>query len=556
MLASTLAGAAARFGDRHAFSRSDGSTITFAELDRRSSAVATRWRQDGLGEGSVVALTVGSTFDYVVAYAAASRLGAITSGINPSLTTAERDRLLAHLGPDLVVDRPFAPLATPASVVAPVPPAPDRGVAVVFTSGTTGTPKGAMFRERQLTAASEADLGPGWEDRWGGGGPMLASTQFAHVGFMTKLPWYLRLGITTHVLDRWRAADVLRTVAEHRIDTLGVVAPQLALMLRDPVLEEVDVSCVQRIIAGGAASPPALVRGARERFGAAYSIRYSSTESGGIGLATAFDAPDDEALFTVGRPRDGVEVRVVGPDGGDADVEETGELLLRTTAMFDGYWKDADATAATLVDGWIRTGDLARIDAAGRVVLAGRVREMYIRGGYNVAPAEVEAVLGDHPGVAAVAIAPRPDDVMGEIGVAVVVPADPHAPPSLRDLRDFGARRLARWKLPEAIALVDELPLTAMQKLDRRALTATARSAVRLDSVGEGGGSLPPAGGGGAPCQTTCSPTGTWITPTRSRGWSRRTVGAPSRWPPSTIRRRPATPTRSGSSPATGIPRS
>ena len=239
----------------------------------------------------------------------------------------------------------------------------------------------------------------------------LASTQFAHVGFMTKLPWYLRVGTTMHVLDRWRAADVLTAIATHRIDTVGVVAPQLALMLRSPLMDELDLTCVERIIAGGAASPPGLVRAARERFGAAYSIRYSSTESGGVGLGTDFDAPDDEALHTVGRPRPGVEVRIVD-DGADVPDGDTGELWLRTPAMFDGYWHDPEATAATIVDGWIRTGDLASRTPDGLVTLKGRSKEMYIRGGYNVAPAEVEAVLSDHPSVAAVAVAP-PDDVMG-----------------------------------------------------------------------------------------------------------------------------------------------
>lgn len=132
---------------------------------------------------------------------------------------------------------------------------------------------------------------------------------------------------------------------------------------------------------------PPLVRAARERFGARYSIRYSSTESGGIGLATAYDAPDAEALHTVGRPRDGVEVRIVDGDGHDVEPGVTGEPWLRTTATFDGYFGgDEAATAATLVDGWIRTGDLARADDTGCVVLAGRMKEMYIRGGYNVAP--------------------------------------------------------------------------------------------------------------------------------------------------------------------------
>lgn len=468
MLDELIREAAKRFGRRPVLVDQRGDALTYTALHQRSDEVAATWAADGITEGSVLALCIGSTPDYLIAYAAAAKLGAVTAGVNPSLTRPERLALLDRLMPDVVVDGALP--AGRGNVPEPLGPDPERVVAIVFTSGTTGPPKGAVFRNRQLAAISDADLGPDWERRWDGGGTMLASTQFAHVGFMTKLPWYLRLGTTLVVLDRWRAADVLRAIAGYRIDTLGAVAPQLALMLRDPLMDQLDLSCVERIIAGGAASPPGLVRAARERFGAAYSIRYSSTESGGVGLGTDFDAPDNEALFTVGRPRRGVEARITDPCGDEVAVDEVGELRLRTPAMFDGYWHDPAATAATIVDGWIRTGDLASRSADGLITLKGRSKEMYIRGGYNVAPAEVEAVLSEHAAVAGVAVCPKPDDVMGEVGVAVVVVHGGHAVPTLDELRSFAADRLARWKLPEDIVVVDALPLTAMQKVDRAAL--------------------------------------------------------------------------------------
>jgi acyl-CoA synthetase (AMP-forming)/AMP-acid ligase II len=140
-----------------------------------------------------------------------------------------------------------------------------------------------------------------------------------------------------------------------------------------------------------------------------------------------------------------------------------------------GYWGDPEGTrAAFTADGFVRTGDLGWVDDQGRLRLVGRSREMYVRGGYNVYPVEVEGVLSTHPDVAAVAIAPRPDVVMGEVGVAFVVPRDPAHPPALEALRAHGGERLAAYKLPEGLHVIDALPLTAAEKVDRTVLRQQA----------------------------------------------------------------------------------
>lgn len=468
MLAQVVDEAARRFGDTAAFVGPDGTETTYEDLRRRSGAIAAGLRDRGITEGDVVALRMPSDISYVVAYLAAARIGAITAGINPKLAAAEQDALVGLVDPALVITdgAEVQELGTTGRPVPDaVPPRSDRDVAIVFTSGTTGLPKGAVFTEKQLAAITEIDV----QGRWGGGAHMIAATQFAHVGFMTKLPWYLRLGSTIHTLDKWTAGGVLQLVHDHRIPSIGGVAPQIALMVRAPEARILDLDHVQTIIMGGGASSPALVAEARTIFGAAYSIRYSSTECGGCGTGTAFDADDEEALHTVGRPRAGVEVSIradgeVVPDG------EVGEVCLRSDAVMDRYWNDPSTTAATIRDGWLHSGDLGFIDDRGLLRLAGRSKEMYIRGGYNVYPMEVEAALADHPAIADVAVVAVPDDVLGERGVAHVVPTDPAAPPSLDDVRAHLTDRIATYKFPEAIHLLDELPFTPMHKIDRRRL--------------------------------------------------------------------------------------
>lgn len=490
MIPGVVREAAKRFGDRVALVAEDtGVELTYQELWQLTEAVAPGLIERGVRPGDVVALALPSGVDYVVGYLAAARIGAITTGINPRFSADERARVLARATPRLVIASieladgipgdVNTELITPAAakhdilptlredfVAKRVPTVPGRPVTIVYTSGTTGEPKGAVFRNSQLAAITMFDNG----GAWGNGVPMLSSTEMCHVGFMTKLPWYLRAGSRIHVLRKWRAEDALRVISANRMPSVGGIGAQVALMLRLPTFDDYDVSSVKAIVVGGGPSPKALIDEARRRFGAAYSVRYSSTESGGVGTLTAFDAPDEETLYTVGRPRDGIDLVIRDEDGNPVQPGEVGEVTLRSPAAMSEYWNDPENTANTLRDGWLYTQDLGYIDDRGCLRLAGRSKEMFIRGGYNVYPMEVEAVLASHPDVAHVAVIPRPDDVMGEIGVAVVVVRDRDAAPTLDDLRTFAADHLAAYKLPEALRIVEELPYTGMQKVDRKRL--------------------------------------------------------------------------------------
>jgi acyl-CoA synthetase (AMP-forming)/AMP-acid ligase II len=301
--------------------------------------------------------------------------------------------------------------------------------------------------------------------------PLLVATGLHHVGFMTKLAGHLLAGNRLHVVERWRAAEALDLVAAERIGVIGGVASQVALLLRVPDVGERDLAAVKALVIGGGPSPADLIRQARETFHAAYSVRYSSTESGGLGTLTALDAPDEEVFHTVGRPRSGTEVGIRDDDGTELPAGESGEVWLRGPSTMAGYWHDPDATARALTpDGWLRTGDLGRLDEQGCLRLDGRRDDMFIRGGHNVHPQEVEAVLQEYPAVGEVAVVPRDDVVMGQIGVAVVVPSGPGAVLTLDELRGFAALRLARHKIPEDLRVVEHLPLTSGQKVDRSAL--------------------------------------------------------------------------------------
>jgi len=493
VLGELIGEAAKRFGDAPAYVTAGGWTVTYADVDRLSDEVASGFQARGVRKGDVVALALPAIPEYPIAYLAAAKIGAITAGINPRLSAPERRSVLEVASPRLVVatedlatedlaseraevitpgisvETIFAGLCSsePPKLVADDPATP---VVIVFTSGTTGTPKGALFCNRQLTAITSIDVG----DRWGGGGRTLVGTAMAHLGFMTKFPGNVRQGGCAWLTPRWRATEALEFTAANRLTSVAGIPTQVALMLQVPEFDGYDLSSVKAIVVGGGPATPALVEEARRRFDAALMVRYSCTEAA-IGIGTRLDDPPEDALVSVGRPLPGVSLALLDDSDRPVALGEVGAVCLRSAAVMSGYWHDEPTTKATFTDdGFVRTGDLGWLDDAGRLHLAGRSKEMYVRGGYNVYPMEVEGVLAEHPAVTAVAVVARPDDVMGEVGVAFVVPRGDG--PSLAALRSFGADRLAAYKLPEDIRMVEALPLTSMDKVDRKALAALLSS--------------------------------------------------------------------------------
>jgi len=451
--------------------------LTFGGWDRAADAVAARFESLGVVKGDVVVLMLPSSADYAVCYQAAMRLGAITSGVNPRLGRREVDSIFDRTTPRVTVVDPKVVVVPDGGVDAVIErqelgelveaggvPAtfPEVGaedpVAIVWTSGTTGVPKGAVFDHGCLRAMVEGAgvlSAPG--DR------RLSPLPFAHVGYMTRMWDELVHVITTVILPTpWRAADHLRLIEAERVTVGQGVPTQWQLVLESPQIASTDYSSLRITSSGAARVPAELVRAMRETFGVPVVVRYTSTEAC---ISTGTTLEDDDAVVatTVGRASPGVSLRIEGPDAAGV-----GEVLVRSRAAMRGYWKQASPVIDAA--GWVHTGDLGRLDASGNLVLVGRVVEMYTRGGYNVYPAEVEAVLGAHPGVAQVAVVGVPDPVLGSVGVAAVVAASGAAAPDLDALRAWCRERVADYKAPDRVVVVDALPLTSMGKVDKRAL--------------------------------------------------------------------------------------
>jgi acyl-CoA synthetase (AMP-forming)/AMP-acid ligase II len=465
-----LDAAAATHRDREAYVE-PGARITFADWIGRARGVARQFAELGVGKGDVVLLWLPSGIDYATCYAAAAMMGAITAGLNPRLGRREIASILDQTNPALIVaDDRLGPLPPNAARLLPRealvtaeadPPVVELTrrdpVALIFTSGTTGTPKGAVFDSDRLAAGAAASgiMSAPYDRR-------LTSTPFAHAGYMFKLWDQLVWGSALVVPPTpWSAPGMFDVLRDEGITVAGAVPTQWAKLLEVDGVSRKALPHLRIGIAATAPAPPELVRRVAERIGVPLVVRYAMTESPTICGTKPGDSIDVQ-FRTVGRPAAGMEVRV-GSDGG---VEVSGPCVMR------GYWRNPELTAEVLVDGWLRTGDIGVLGDDGNLTLVGRRGDMYIRGGYNVHPGEVERVLAGHPGVKQAAVVGRSAPVIGEIGVAVVVPVDPAAPPALAELRSHVAADLADYKSPDELLIVDELPLTAMLKPDRSALHA------------------------------------------------------------------------------------
>jgi len=446
-----------------------GRELTYAELDRGSDALAAALGARGLRRGDRVATLTGNSPEHVVAFFACAKTGLILVPINWRLASAEVVYQLDDCEPAvfLVEDehvplaeatgRAFDPLAVPGGD-ARAPDADvgdDDGLLLVYTSGTTGKPKGALLTHANCFWTNLSfDLATGVRPD----DVVLQVLPQFHCGGWNVQPLLVWWKGAKVVLERgFEPARVLELIADKRVTTMMGVPAIYLFLAQAPGFADCDLSSVRLAVVGGAPMPETLLRTWQSR-GVEIVQGYGLTEA----APNVLCLPPEEAMRKVGsagKPYPFVEVRLSGE----------GELLVRGPNVFAGYWRNPEATAAVLRDGWLSTGDVAEADEDGCYWIRGRLKDMYISGGENVYPAEVESVLHEHPSISDVAVAGVPDEKWGEVGVAFVVAS---APVDGDELIAYCHERLAHYKAPKRVRFVDALPLNAMNKVLKDELRA------------------------------------------------------------------------------------
>jgi long-chain acyl-CoA synthetase len=498
-----LTEAAARWPENTAIAFRDTS-LTFRELEALTDRFARALRALGIGKGDHVCLFTPNCPEFVIAFYALARVGAVASPMNPSyrerevayqvadsdavavivhhgllpLVEAVRDRTprVRHV----VVVGPGVPPAGSsarrfADLIAPEPPTPpppagvtdDDLVALPYSSGTTGLPKGVMLTHRNLVVNNlqfVATIRMREADR------LMLFLPLYHIYGAMLMGSAVCTGATLVMMERFEPSECMRLVAQHRVTLFFAVPPVLLLLSQWPELKSHDVSSVRMIMVGAAPVAPELSRRFSELTGIPVVQGYGLTEAAPL---THLNPTYDVALNVLdscGLPAHDTEQKVVDLETGDRVLPagEVGEICIRGPQVMQGYWKAPEATAACLRDGWLHTGDIGWVDEHGYTFIQDRKKEMIKYKGFGIAPAEIEALLLEHPGVADVAVIGRPDPEAGEVPKAFVVPATRGV--TVDELLDFARGRLAAYKTLHEIELVQAIPKTPSGKILRRVL--------------------------------------------------------------------------------------
>jgi long-chain acyl-CoA synthetase len=454
-LASILTEGAAAHGGRTALAHEDDA-VSYAELERRAAVGAAALRAYGVGPGDRVAIRLVNSPAFVAAYFAVLRLGAVAVPLNVLLAQPEVDERVAASTPVVLVDEA---LPTEGEGVHDVRPRdPEDAAVILFTSGTSGRPKGAVLTHGGILAAARnaaAAL------RLTGDDVVLGAAPFSHVlGQSTGLMSTFLAGASVSIVERFDPERTLATMTRTGT-TILLGVPTMCIALCQAAREAPELPPVRIAHVGGAAVPIEVARDFERTFGGEVVEGYGLTELSGI--ATTYTAGQVRKPGSVGMPLGATELRIADPDE-----DGVGEVQFRGPSVIPGYWEDPEATAESLdADGWLSTGDLGRVDDEGYLFLVDRKKEMIIRGGYNVYPREVEEALYAHPDVLEAAVVGVPDDALGE-EVAALVVLRPGASLGEDELRAWARERVAAYKYPRRIAVVGSLPKGPTGKILKR----------------------------------------------------------------------------------------
>lgn len=440
----------------------DSGSLTWSELDRRASGFAGDLSRQGVRPGDRVAIVIPNRPEFVIAFLAVLKLDATAAPLNPLLNRGDLEASTEDLRPKLIVNEVNAqPGAweTPGHAAAPA--------LILYTSGSTGRPKGSVFSHNALTFANRSWAEPVMaltpDDR------VLVAVPLAHsLGLNGGLLAPLLSGATISLVERFSPEAVFDAIRRDRVTVLPAVPTIFRRLLNSPAFAAADFSSLRLAVSGAAPCPWGLAMEWREKTSTRIVRGYGMTELFRP-ISYFADEPTD-IPDAVGKPVPGVEIRIV-ENGEMPRCDAAGELLIRSPAAMDGYLGDIEETRTVLADGWFKTGDLADISSEGYVRIVGRKRERILRGGYSIFPQEVEAVLLSHPAVAEAAVVGIPSPELGE-EIAAFVALKPEASATAEELLEHCKKRLARFKYPRQVRVLNELPKGPTGKILKSELAA------------------------------------------------------------------------------------
>lgn len=494
-LASHLVRTATSSPDRPAL-KINGQDVSYGQLHAMAARLAGALRANGIEPGDRVALILPNVPAFPVAFFGTLLAGGVVVPMNPLLKAGEIDFFFTNSGakvafvwPDFV-DEATKGAATSGTTIVPCGPlGPEQGTfeggepitepaeregddtaIILYTSGTTGRPKGAELTHDNvsLNARRSAEV----IQQLDADDVVMGCLPLFHVfGLVVGLNAAVRVGASLALIPRFDPAAAIKVIGDEKVTVMQGVPTMYAAILNHPDSDSLDASSLRTCASGGSAMPLEVMKAFEEKFGCVILEGYGLSETSPV---ASFNMPDRERKpGTIGVAIPGCEMRVVDLDGEEVANGEVGEIAIRGDNVMKGYWDNPEATAEAIPDGWFRTGDLATRDDEGYFTIVDRKKDMILRGGMNVYPREVEEVIYQHPDVLEVAVVAVPDELLGEqVGAGVALREGSTATPE--DIIEFTKERIAAYKYPRRVWLLDELPKGPTGKILRREVKAPA----------------------------------------------------------------------------------